>query len=33
MNYPSLLLSLTGGTREPVTPQVSETRTEQVALD
>ena len=33
MNYPSLLLSLTGGTREPVTPHVSETRTEQAALD
>ena len=32
MNYPSLLLSLTGGTREPVTPHVSETRTEQAAL-
>ena len=32
MNYPSLLLSLTGGTREPVTPHVSETRTEQATL-
>ena len=32
MNYPSLLLSLTGGIREPVTPHVSETRTEQAAL-
>ena len=33
MNYPSLLLSLTGGTHEPVTPHVSEMRTEQAALD
>ena len=33
MNYPSLLLSLTGGTREPVTPHISEMRTEQAALD
>ena len=32
MNYPSLLLSLTGGTHEPGTPHVSETRTEQAAL-
>ena len=32
MNYPSLLLSLTGGTREQLTPHVNETRTEQAAL-
>ena len=32
MNYPSLLLSLTGGTREPVNPHISETRTKQAAL-
>ena len=29
VNYPSLLLSLTDGTREPVTPHISETRIEQ----